>query len=90
MTLLPSFAVIDIYLNSVIFRDMKLAGVLLILVGFAVVLFPENWNGYFTSIFRKRLANWKKREEMKKNGRTGQDTSTGQLSRLRTSSGRVK
>lgn len=66
---------------------MKLAGILLILVGFLVVLLPDNWNHYLTDIFRNKLAKWKKREELKKNG---QETSTGQLSRLRTSSGRVK
>lgn len=84
--------VIDIYINSVVFRDMKLAGVLLILVGFLAVLLPDNWNAYLTGIFRKRIANWKKREELRKIAIRGalQDTSTGQLSRLRTSSGRVK
>lgn len=80
---------IDIYINSVIFRDMKLGGVLLLLCGFLIVLLPDNWNGYLTNIFRNRLAKWKRREENKKNGRV-QDTTTGQLSRLRTSSGRVK
>ncbi|KAJ6221619.1 hypothetical protein RDWZM_000164 [Blomia tropicalis] len=83
-------AVIDININSVIFRDMKLGGILLICAGFLVVLLPDNWNSYMTGIFRKRLANWKKREEMKKSVGRVQDTATGQLSRLRTSSGRVK
>ena len=82
--------VIDIYINFVIFRDMKLGGILLILFGFFVVLLPDNWNQYLTNIFRDRLAKWKKREELKKIGGRVQDTTTGQLSRLRTSSGRVK
>jgi len=69
---------------------MKLAGILLILAGFLAVLLPDNWNGYLTGIFRNRLAKWKKREELKKSLGRAQDTSTGQLSRLRTSSGRVK
>ncbi|XP_075679062.1 uncharacterized protein LOC113796997 isoform X2 [Dermatophagoides pteronyssinus] len=86
---IPISAVIDIYINSVIFREMKLGGVLLILIGFLVVLLPDNWNGYLTDAFRNRLKKWKRREENKKNGRA-QDTTTGQLSRLRTSSGRVK
>ncbi|XP_046913786.1 uncharacterized protein LOC124494619 isoform X2 [Dermatophagoides farinae] len=86
---IPISAVIDIYINSVIFRDMKLGGVLLILIGFLVVLLPDNWNGYLMNAFRNRLKKWKRREENKKNGRV-QDTTTGQLSRLRTSSGRVK
>ncbi|KAF7494570.1 Putative thiamine transporter SLC35F3 [Sarcoptes scabiei] len=85
----PASAVIDLYLNSVIFKDMKLSGVLLICFGFLVVLLPENWNGYLTDAFRNRLKKWKNREENKKNGRI-QDTTTGHLSRLRTSSGRVK
>ena len=85
-----SVSVIDININSVIFRDMKLGGILLICAGFLVVLLPDNWNSYMTGIFRKRLANWKKREEMKKSVGRVQDTATGQLSRLRTSSGRVK
>lgn len=89
--------VIDIYIYSVVFKDMKLGGVLLILCGFLVVLLPVNWNEYLTSIFRNRLAKWKRREEKKKTIVRGQQqqqqqdaTSTGQLSRLRTSSGRVK
>ena len=81
---------IDIYINSVVFRDMKLAGIILIVAGFLTVLLPDNWNGYLTNIFRKRLANWKKREALKKSVGRVQDTTTGQLSRLRTSSGRVK
>ncbi len=82
---------IDIYINLMIFKDMKLGGVILCLTGFMVVLLPDNWNSYMTNIFRKRIANWKKREALKKSMVRGPaDTSTGQLSRLRTSSGRVK
>ena len=81
---------IDVYINSFVFRDMKLSGIILILVGFLVVLLPDNWNQYLTGVFRRRWTMWKKREEMKKNGGRIQDTTTGQLSRLRTSSGRVK
>ncbi|CAG2118675.1 unnamed protein product, partial [Medioppia subpectinata] len=81
--------VIDTLVYKSIFRDMKLAGILLILFGFMVVLLPDNWNEYLGDVLRKRLANWKRREQLKKNGRV-QDTSTGQVSRLRTNSGRVK
>lgn len=91
---------IDIYINNVVFKDMKLGGILLILCGFLVVLLPANWNEYLTGIFRNRLAKWKRREEKKKKNlvrnqqqqQQQQDTTstTGQLSRLRTSSGRVK
>ncbi len=35
--------VYDILWNGVEFHDMKLAGVLVICVGFSLVLFPPNW-----------------------------------------------
>ncbi len=82
-------SVIDTSIYHAVFRDMKLGGVLLILFGFVVVLLPDNWNEYLAHLLRQRLAKWKRREQLKKNGRV-QDTSTGHLSRLRTPSGRVK
>lgn len=81
--------VIDTLIYGSVFQDMKLGGVLLILFGFAVVLLPDNWNEYLGDLLRRRLSKWKRKEQMKKNGRV-QDTSTGQVSRLRTNSGRVK
>ena len=79
--------VIDILIYKVVFEDMKLGGVILIMVGFAVVLLPDNWNEYLAKVLRANIARFKKKK--KKNGRV-QDTSTGHLSRLRTPSGRIK
>ncbi|XP_054156917.1 putative thiamine transporter SLC35F3 [Oppia nitens] len=86
---IPISSVIDILIYKSVFQDMKLSGILLIMFGFIVVLLPDNWNEYLGDLLRKRLAKWKRREQIKKNGRV-QDTSTGQVSRLRTNSGRVK
>ncbi|CAG2161587.1 unnamed protein product [Oppiella nova] len=86
---IPISSVIDTLIYKSVFQDMKLSGVVLILFGFMVVLLPDNWNEYLGDLLRKRLANWKRREQLRKNGRV-QDTSTGQVSRLRTNSGRVK
>ena len=69
---------------------MKLGGVVLIMLGFLVVLLPDNWNQYLADILRRRLAKWKQEKQMKQNGSRVQDTTTAQLSRLRTPSGRVK
>ncbi len=66
---------------------MKLAGVLLIFIGFMIVLLPDNWTEYLAEMLRKRIAKMKRKD--KKNGKV-QDTTTGQMSRLRTSSGRIK
>ena len=83
------FPVIDTLVYNIVFQDMKLGGVLLLLFGFIVVLLPDNWNEYLADLLRQRFAKWKRREQLKKTGRV-QDTSTGQVSRLRTNSGRVK
>lgn len=60
------------------------------MLGFLVVLLPDNWNQYLADILRRRLAKWKQEKQMKQNGSRVQDTTTAQLSRLRTPSGRVK
>ncbi|GIX90726.1 solute carrier family 35 member F4 [Caerostris extrusa] len=41
-----ALAAADIYLYSVEFHGMKLAGVVLSMVGFCLVLLPENWPDY--------------------------------------------
>ncbi|RWS01993.1 putative thiamine transporter SLC35F3-like protein [Dinothrombium tinctorium] len=87
---IPISAVIDASVYDVQFKQMKLGGILLIMFGFLVVLLPDNWNQYLADILRSRLAKWKRHEQMKKNGSRVQDTTTAQLSRLRTPSGRVK
>jgi solute carrier, putative (fragment) len=69
---------------------MKLSGILLIMLGFSVVLLPDNWNHYLANIIRSWLAKLKTKESLKKNGSRVQDTATAALSRLRTPSGRVK
>uniref|UniRef100_T1K8W9 EamA domain-containing protein n=2 Tax=Tetranychus urticae TaxID=32264 RepID=T1K8W9_TETUR len=87
---IPFSAVIDATIYKVSFIEMKLGGILLIMFGFVIVLLPDNWNQYLANILRSRLAKWKRNEQLKKNGSRVQDTSTAQLSRLRTPSGRVK
>jgi len=69
---------------------MKLAGVLLLMIGFLVCLLPENWNEYLYDLANERFIRWKKQRSLKKNRNKVQDLSTGQMSRLRTPSGRVK
>lgn len=81
---------IDASIYHVEFKEMKLGGVVLIMLGFLVVLLPDNWNQYLADILRRRLAKWKQEKQMKQNGSRVQDTTTAQLSRLRTPSGRVK
>ena len=85
-----SFIVIDSYFYGVQFQGKKLLGIILISVSFLVVLLPENWNKYLTKIMLDHLNKWKKNEQKKKNAQRVQDTTTAQLSRLRTPSGRVK
>ena len=34
------------------FREMRLAGIILIVCGFFLVLFPGNWAGYIATIVR--------------------------------------
>lgn len=70
---------------------MKLGGVLLIVAGTLVVLLPDNWSEHLANFMNTHLTKWKRKETVKgKNGIRIQDTSTAQLSRLRTPSGRVK
>lgn len=69
---------------------MKLAGVLLLMIGFLVCLLPENWNEFLYDLVNERFTRWKKQRSLKKSRNKVQDLSTGQMSRLRTPSGRVK
>ncbi|KAF8764123.1 Solute carrier family 35 member F4 like protein [Argiope bruennichi] len=50
----PASAAVDMYLYSVEFRGMKLAGVVLSMVGFCLVLLPENWPDYLSVLMRWR------------------------------------
>ena len=81
---------VDASVDNVEFEGMKLGDITLLMIGFLVVLLPDNWNQYLADILRRRLAKWKRKEQLKKNGARVQDTATAQLSRLRTPSGRVK
>lgn len=71
---------------------MKLGGVLLIVAGTLVVLLPDNWSEHLGEFMNTHLTKWKRKDMggKSKNGIRIQDTSTAQLSRLRTPSGRVK
>ncbi|XP_054157036.1 putative thiamine transporter SLC35F3 [Oppia nitens] len=92
---IPFCCLIDSLVYHSLFRNMKLAGIILILLGFLVVLLPSNWNEYLGDLLKKRLAQWKSREQLKKSRRV-QDTNgnggggSGQLSRTRTPVDRVK
>lgn len=83
-------AVIDVTFYKITFEGMKLAGVVLLMIGFLVCLLPENWNEFLYDVVNERLVRWKKRRSLKKSRNKVQDLSTGQMSRLRTLSGRVK
>ncbi|GFS38026.1 putative thiamine transporter SLC35F3 [Nephila pilipes] len=50
----PVSAVLDVHLHNVVFEGMKLAGILLISIGFMLVLLPDNWPDYITRLIRWR------------------------------------
>ncbi|GIX68220.1 putative thiamine transporter SLC35F3, partial [Caerostris darwini] len=50
----PVSAVLDARLHNVVFEGMKLAGILLICIGFLLVLLPDNWPDYITRLVRWR------------------------------------
>lgn len=83
---IPASAVVDVYMYSVVFHGMKLAGILLTMIGFFLVLLPENWPDYLTLLLRWR------RNKYSKDNLVNQQTDIRKLdrSRLRTQSGRVK
>ncbi|XP_064480689.1 solute carrier family 35 member F3-like isoform X2 [Ornithodoros turicata] len=82
----PISAIVDVYIYGVLFEGMKLAGILLILIGFMLVLLPEDWPDYLTLLLRYRRTNRRKKAVKKP-----QDSTTGgHRSRLRTPSGRIK
>uniref|UniRef100_A0A6G1S3Y8 Solute carrier family 35 member F4 n=1 Tax=Aceria tosichella TaxID=561515 RepID=A0A6G1S3Y8_9ACAR len=83
-------AVIDVTFYKITFSGMKLAGVVLLMIGFLVCLLPENWNECLYDLANERFIRWKKQRSLKKSRNKVQDMSTGQMSRLRTPSGRVK
>lgn len=46
------FAALDVNYNQVTFEGMKLAGTVMIVSGFLLVLLPENWPDYLTRLLR--------------------------------------
>ncbi|PRD26226.1 UNVERIFIED_CONTAM: Solute carrier family 35 member F4 [Trichonephila clavipes] len=50
----PVSAVLDVHMHNVVFEGMKLAGILLISIGFMLVLLPDNWPDYITRLIRWR------------------------------------
>ncbi|XP_076349778.1 solute carrier family 35 member F3-like [Tachypleus tridentatus] len=83
---IPASAVIDIYIYGVVFKGMKLAGILLIVTGFLLVLLPNDWPDYVNILLRMRRSYQKRRKKRLKEA----ESSNGQKSRLRTASGMVK
>ncbi|EEC04240.1 solute carrier, putative, partial [Ixodes scapularis] len=83
----PISAIVDVYIYEVLFEGMKLAGILLILIGFMLVLLPDDWPDYLTMMLRYRRTSRRRKTPKKA---VPQDTTTGHRSRLRTPSGRVK
>ncbi|XP_031357912.1 uncharacterized protein LOC116181661 isoform X5 [Photinus pyralis] len=53
ITSVPVSAALDVVLYGAHFEGMKLAGMILIAVGFFLVMFPDNWPDYITRLLRK-------------------------------------
>ncbi|XP_044757319.1 putative thiamine transporter SLC35F3 isoform X3 [Coccinella septempunctata] len=99
ITAVPVSAALDVVLYGATFEGMKLAGMILIAIGFFLVMFPENWPDYITRLLRSIImlshsARWSKRSRL--GMRTGLqkdevDYRTGYIrSHLRSPSGRVR
>lgn len=52
ITAVPVSAALDVVLYGAQFEGMKLAGIILIGVGFFLVMFPDNWPDYITRLLR--------------------------------------
>ncbi|XP_063911748.1 solute carrier family 35 member F3 isoform X2 [Zophobas morio] len=52
ITSVPVSAALDVVLYGANFEGMKLAGMILIAVGFFLVMFPDNWPDYITRLLR--------------------------------------
>ncbi|XP_070138207.1 solute carrier family 35 member F3 isoform X2 [Drosophila bipectinata] len=99
ITAVPVSGALDVILYSANFAGMKLAGVILIGIGFFLVMFPENWPDYITRLLRSIImlghnARWGRGP--RSGTSTGQhptiiDYRTGYIrSHLRSPSGRVR
>ncbi|XP_068623774.1 solute carrier family 35 member F3 isoform X1 [Battus philenor] len=90
ITAVPVSAALDVILYGAQFAGMKLAGIILIAVGFFLVMFPDNWPDYIM-----RLLRWSRRRQRGQPGsgrnRDAMDYRTGYIrSHLRSPSGRVR
>lgn len=52
LTFITFFPALDVVLYGAHFAGMKLAGIILISVGFFLVMFPNNWPDYITRLLR--------------------------------------
>ncbi|XP_066907120.1 solute carrier family 35 member F3 isoform X3 [Halyomorpha halys] len=66
ITAVPVSAALDVVLYGATFMDMKLAGIILISIGFFLVMFPDNWPTYITRLLRNiiLLSHSTRREEL--------------------------
>uniref|UniRef100_A0ABD2X0M1 EamA domain-containing protein n=1 Tax=Trichogramma kaykai TaxID=54128 RepID=A0ABD2X0M1_9HYME len=89
ITAVPVSAALDVILYGANFAGMKLAGMILIAIGFFLVMFPNNWPDYFM-----RLLRWSRRHRHGISGCSSKDMidyRTGYIkSHLRSPSGRVR
>ncbi|XP_012268452.2 putative thiamine transporter SLC35F3 isoform X4 [Athalia rosae] len=99
ITAVPVSAALDVVLYGAHFVGMKLAGMILIAVGFFLVMFPDNWPDYITRLLRNIIAmshnvRWSRRHRHGSSGGTSRDAidyRTGYIkSHLRSPSGRVR
>ncbi|XP_066146522.1 solute carrier family 35 member F3 isoform X1 [Euwallacea fornicatus] len=100
ITAVPVSAALDVVLYGAQFEGMKLAGIILIGVGFFLVMFPDNWPDYITRLLRSIImlthsARWTRRNRHGTLGgihrREVIDYRTGYIrSHLRSPSGRVR
>ncbi|XP_062702960.1 solute carrier family 35 member F3 isoform X4 [Aedes albopictus] len=98
ITAVPVSAALDIVLYGAHFAGMKLAGIILIAVGFFLVMFPDNWPDYITRLLRNIIllghnARWGRhpRSGTPSQHRDVIDYRTGYIrSHLRSPSGRVR
>ncbi|XP_018331457.1 putative thiamine transporter SLC35F3 isoform X2 [Agrilus planipennis] len=99
ITAVPVSAALDVVLYGATFEGMKLAGMILIAVGFFLVMFPDNWPDYITRLLRNivllsHTARWSRRSRRGTPGERRRDIidyRTGYIrSHLRSPSGRVR
>uniref|UniRef100_A0A1B6DFH4 EamA domain-containing protein n=1 Tax=Clastoptera arizonana TaxID=38151 RepID=A0A1B6DFH4_9HEMI len=98
ITAVPVSAALDVVLYGAQFYGMKLAGMILISIGFFLVMFPDNWPDYITRLLRNIIllshsARWSRRHRHPQSNqqRPVIDYRTGYIrSHLRSPSGRVR